>query len=230
VAGIAKGAGMIAPDLATLLVFVVTDAAVAPTVARRVVRATAEDAFNGLSVDGDTSTNDALFLLASGAAENAAVRAGSKEASALARAASDVGLELARQVAADGEGATKLVTVEVSGAASAAAARRVARAVGESTLVKAAFFGADPNWGRIACAVGYAGVPVDPDRVVIRIGRAVVFRRGQGVEAGRAAAREAMAGSEFTVRIELGGGDGRARLITGDLSHDYVEFNSAYTT
>jgi glutamate N-acetyltransferase / amino-acid N-acetyltransferase len=230
VAAIAKGAGMIAPDLATLLVFLLTDAVIAPAAAKAIVRAVSAEAFNGLSVDGDTSTNDSLFLLASGAAGNPGAKAGSPAARAIERAATEVGVDLARQVAADGEGATKLVTIEVGGAPSPAAARKVARAVGSSTLVKTAFFGGDPNWGRIACAIGASGVPIDPERVTIRLGRAVVFRRGLGVEAGRVSAREAMAGQEITVRIDLGGGSSRGRLITSDLSHDYVEFNSAYTT
>jgi glutamate N-acetyltransferase/amino-acid N-acetyltransferase len=230
IAGIAKGAGMIAPDLATLLVFFATDAALGKREARAVVGAIGEQCLNGLSVDGDTSTNDSLFLLASGAAENALPAAGSAAYRSFERAARAIGDELARLVAADGEGATKVVTIEVGGAPSAKAARQVARTVGESTLVKAAFYGSDPNWGRIACAIGYSGVRVDPERVTIRIGDAIVFRRGTGVVAGREQARAAMLGSDFTVRIDLGLGKAGARCITSDLSHEYVEFNSAYTT
>ena len=229
-AGIAKGAGMIAPDMATLLVFFLTDAALRRREAAAIARAVCSESFNELSVDGDTSTNDSLFLLAGGAAENDPPAAGSAAFRALERAACRIGTELARQVAMDGEGATKVVAIEVTGAPSASAARRVARTVGGSTLVKTAFFGSDPNWGRIACAIGYAGVSVDPDRVAIRIGDAVVFRRGTGVAEGREAARAAMADGEFTVRIDLASGSGRARFLTSDLSHDYVEFNSAYTT
>lgn len=228
-AAIAKGAGMICPDMATLLVFVVTDAVLGRREVALVARRMAES-LNSLSVDGDTSTNDSLFVLAGGAAGNAPPRADGAGMKSVLRAAGALGDEVARLVAADGEGSTKLVTIEVAGAATVRAAHRVARAVGNSMLVKAAFHGSDPNWGRIACAVGYSGVPVDPDRVTIRIGDAVVFRRGAGVDAGRTQARRAMLGSEFAVRIDLGSGRAGARYVTGDLSREYVEFNSAYST
>jgi glutamate N-acetyltransferase/amino-acid N-acetyltransferase len=229
VVGIAKGAGMIAPNMATLLVFVLTDAEVAPAVARRAVAESCDGALNGLTVDGDTSTNDSLFLLASGAAGNRRVSGGA-DAARLASAARAVCLEIAKLVAADGEGATKLVTIEVGGARSVGDARRVGRAVANSLLVKTAFFGNDPNWGRIACAIGYSGVPVDPERVTIQIGPVAVFRRGAGQAAARERARREMEKQEVKLRISLGLGAHAATVVTSDLSHDYVEFNSAYTT
>lgn len=229
IAGIAKGAGMIAPDMATLLVFVLTDARLSPAQARTIARAVAGGSFNELSVDGDTSTNDSLYVLASGAAGNAIPR-GAKALGRLRRAAVDVGDALSRMVAIDGEGATKAVSITVEGASSDATARRVVETIGRSLLVKTAFHGADPNWGRIACAAGYSGVKFDPDRVSIAIDDVVVFARGAGIRGVQGQARRRMLREEFSVRVELGGGKGTARMITSDLSPAYVRFNSAYTT
>jgi len=230
VAGIGKGAGMIAPDMATLLVYVVTDAAVDRRTAARLAREVAARPFNELTVDGDSSTNDSLFLLAGGAAGNATITGDGAARKALARAVGAVASEIARQVALDGEGATKAVRILVRGAASDRDAERIVRAVGGSQLVKTAFFGADPNWGRIACAVGYSGVAVDPARVSIRIGEIEVFRRGAGIATAREQARAVMAESEFDVTIAIGRGKGKARLLSSDLSKDYVDLNSAYST
>lgn len=228
--GIAKGAGMIAPDMATLLVFIVTDAAVDAATARWLAREVGARPFNELTVDGDTSTNDTLYLLASGAAGNPVVTGDGAVRRALARAVDAVAGEIARLVACDGEGTTKVVTIHVQGARSEADAVRVARTVGRSQLVKTAFFGADPNWGRIACAIGYSGVAVDPQKVSIRIGGVEVFRRGGGIASAAEAARAVMQRPEFDVTIRLGQGRAQARLRTSDLSHDYVELNSAYST
>ncbi|MFP6664221.1 MAG: bifunctional glutamate N-acetyltransferase/amino-acid acetyltransferase ArgJ [Deltaproteobacteria bacterium] len=226
--GIAKGAGMIAPEMATLLVFVLSDADLFPLEARRVARAIAGSSFNELSVDGDTSTNDSLFVLASGAARLR--RTGRRLPENFLEAAKQIGRDLAVLVARDGEGATKVVHLEVRGAANEAEARQVARTVSRSTLVKAAFHGADPNWGRIACAIGYSGVAVDPERVSIAIGGVPVFAGGVGVAGSRARARRRMQASEVEVVIELGRGQARAGAITSDLSPAYVKFNSAYST
>jgi len=230
IAGIGKGAGMIAPNMATLLVYLVTDAALDRRTAARLAREVAARPFNELSVDGDTSTNDSLFLLASGVAGNAVPRVDGPARRALAKAVGEVAGEVARLVAWDGEGATRVVTIEVRGARTDADAGRVADAVGRSQLVKTAFYGVDPNWGRIACAVGYSGVAVDPTKVSIKIGAIEVFRRGGGVDGAKEAAHAVMAQPEFTVSIALGRGPGRARRTTTDLSKDYVELNSAYST
>ncbi len=225
--GIAKGAGMIAPDMATLLVFLLTDARIdRATLRAATAAATAE--FNALTVDGDTSTNDSLFLLASGA--SGWKPTGPRERGRFLAAVAAVAGDLARQVASDGEGATKLVRVEVHGARTAEEARRVARAVGGSLLVKTALFGGDPNWGRIACAVGYSGARFDPRRVRISVAGVPLFRRGAVVPGARARARRAMRAREICVRIGLGAGAAAARLVTSDLSHAYVELNSAYST
>lgn len=228
VAGVAKGAGMIAPDMATLLVFLLTDAVLTPTQTRLVAQSVAATSFNTLSVDGDTSTNDSLFVLASGRAGNGPVARAAL--GSFLQAACRVGDRLARLVAADGEGATKTVTIDVSGAGSVAAARLVAVTVARSLLVKTALHGADPNWGRIACAVGYSGAAFDPAQVTIAIGGVPVFRRGGGVSGAAPRARAAMRREEFDIRITLGRGTGTARMITSDLSPAYVRFNSAYST
>jgi glutamate N-acetyltransferase/amino-acid N-acetyltransferase len=229
VAGVAKGAGMISPDMATLLVFVLTDARLSSARARWLAREVAAGSFNQLTVDGDTSTNDSLYVLASGCRGPALGRSG-QDLSRLRDAAVAIGERLARWVALDGEGATRAVRIEVTGAATMADARRVADAVGGSTLVKAALHGSDPNWGRIACAVGYSGARFEPGRVTIAVEDVVVFRRGVGVAGARTKARRRMAAEEFSIRIGLGAGRGMARVITSDLSPAYVRFNSAYTT
>ena len=225
--GIAKGAGMIAPEMATLLVFLITDADLSATSARKLARLVAGGSFNELSVDGDTSTNDSLFVLASGKAR-LAKRGGLPEP--FARAAVQVGRDLATLVAQDGEGSTKVVRLEVGSARTESEARQVARTVSRSTLVKTAFHGSDPNWGRIACAIGYSGVPVDPEKVTIAIGGIKVFAAGTGVAGSRARARRHMLGADIEVQIELGRGKAKTSAITTDLSPAYVEFNSAYST
>jgi len=230
IAAVGKGAGMMAPDMATLLVFIVSDAVVSAPHARGLLRAACAESFNALSVDGDTSTNDSVFLLASGRAGNRPPAAGSSALRALTKAATSVAQEIARLVVADGEGASKVVKIEVRGARNDLEARRVAATVARSLLVKAAFHGEDPNWGRIACAMGYCGVAVRPERVTIRIGGVEVFREGRGLAGAQAAARAAMQPSEFDVGIKLGSGRGRATFLTSDLSHEYVELNSAYST
>ena len=197
------------------------------TAARRLARLVAGGSFNELSVDGDTSTNDSLFVLASG--KTRVARSGGL-AEPFVQAAVQVGRDLATLVAQDGEGSTKVVHLEVASARTESEARRVARTVSRSTLVKTAFHGSDPNWGRIACAIGYSGVPVDPEKVTIAIGGVSVFAKGMGVAGSRARARRHMLGAEVEVRIELGRGRARASTITTDLSPAYVEFNSAYTT
>jgi glutamate N-acetyltransferase/amino-acid N-acetyltransferase len=230
IAGIGKGAGMISPDMATLLVYLVTDAALDRRTARWLAKEVAARPFNELTVDGDTSTNDSLFLLASGAAGNAVPSSDGAARRGLARAVGEVAGEIARLVAWDGEGATRVVTIDVRGARGDADAGRIADAVARSQLVKTAFFGVDPNWGRIACAVGYSGVAVDPAKVSIKIGAVEVFRRGGGIDGAKPAAHDVMARPEFTVSISVGTGPGKARRLTTDLSKDYVELNSAYST
>ncbi len=229
VAALGKGAGMIAPNMATLLAFVVTDARVAPAAARRTLSAAVAGSFNVITVDGDMSTNDTVLLLASGAAGNRTVRPGSAAQARFTRAVHEVLAEIARLIVLDGEGSTRLVEVTVRGARSDADAARVARAVAESTLCKAAFHGADPNWGRFVCAAGTAGVPLDPERIDVTIGGVPVSRRGRPLPRalGRAAAR--MQRREFPVDLHLHLGRGTGHILTADLSPAYVRFNAEYT-
>ena len=230
VAAMGKGAGMIAPEMATLLVFVCTDARLRPAVARRMLREGVAGTFNAASVDGDMSTNDSVLLLASGAAGNAAVRAGTPAYRLLASAVTNVLEELARLVVLDGEGASRLVDVVVTGARSDRDAARVARAIATSTLCKAAFAGGDPNWGRFVCAAGTARVPLDPDRIDVVIDGVVVSRRGRPLPGVLGRARRRMRRREFRVELALGQGKGQARMLTSDLTVAYVHFNAAYTT
>ena len=256
VSGIAKGVGMIHPNMATMLSLILTDAAVEPAVLWGLLRPAAVRTWNQLSVDGDTSTNDTVFALASGATPSAAVTVGSPAAAALGRAIEAVARDLARQQAADGEGATILITAAVRGARDDADARAVARAIVSSSLVKAAAHGKDPNWGRIAGAAGNgtvasqavleaagldagaaaarAGQPaaLDPDRLRITIAGHLVFdgARGGPLAFDRAAARAAMDAPELVIELDLNLGDGRGEAFGCDLTEAYVIENSEYTT
>ncbi|MFP5341411.1 MAG: bifunctional ornithine acetyltransferase/N-acetylglutamate synthase [Candidatus Limnocylindria bacterium] len=256
VSGIAKGVGMIHPNMATMLSVVLTDAAIEPAVLWSLLRPAAARTWDQLSVDGDTSTNDTVFVLASGAAGTGTIGAGSDAAAALGAAIEAIGRDLARQQASDGEGATILLTASVTGARDDADARAVARAVISSSLVKAAAHGKDPNWGRIAGAAGNAivagaavleaaglsadeaaaraGRPValDPDRLRISIAGHLVFDGTQGgpIPFDRAAARAAMHAPELVIGLDLGQGDGRGEAFGCDLTEAYVIENSEYTT
>jgi len=256
VTGIAKGVGMIHPRMATMLSIIVTDATVDPATLHGLLRPAAARTWDQLSVDGDTSTNDTVFVLASGAAGAAAVTAGTREAVELGRAIEAVARDLARQQAADGEGATTLITCQVSGAADDADARAIARTVISSSLVKAAAHGRDPNWGRVAGAAGNArladeavlaaaGLPaaaarsragtaaeLDPDRLRIAIAGHLVFdgRAGGPVPFDREAARAAMESPELLLRLDLGLGEGVGEGFGCDLTEAYVIENSEYST
>jgi glutamate N-acetyltransferase/amino-acid N-acetyltransferase len=230
VAALGKGAGMVAPDMATLLVFVLTDARVAPAAVRRTLRTAVGRTLNAITVDGDTSTNDTVLLLAGGAAGNGLVVGGSRDHVRFTRAVTEVLEEIGRLVVLDGEGSTRMIEIVVRGARSDADARRVARAVAESTLCKTAFHGADPNWGRFVCAAGTAGVPFDPERVDVRIGGVPVARRGRPLAGALARAARAMRRREVTITLDLHRGRGVGRILGADLSPAYVHFNAAYTT
>jgi glutamate N-acetyltransferase/amino-acid N-acetyltransferase len=229
IAAMAKGAGMIAPDMATLLVFVLTDARIEAGALRDAFRAALGATFNRITVDGDMSTNDTAVLLANGLAQNAPLRVGSRVHRRFTTALTELLGDLARLVILDGEGATRCVEVVVRGARNARDAARIARAITNSTLVRAAFHGGDPNWGRILCAAGAAGVPFDPGRCCLWIGRTAVVRGGVGC-GGEAAAARTMRRRDFQVTLDLGLGRSAERLLTADLSPGYVRFNSAYST
>ncbi|MGN6379944.1 MAG: bifunctional glutamate N-acetyltransferase/amino-acid acetyltransferase ArgJ [Gaiellales bacterium] len=228
VGGMAKGAGMIRPDMATTLAQITTDAEVPADVLRRMLRAAMDDSFNAISVDACTSTNDCAFLLANGAG---GARADSPRAvAALSAAVAEVAHDLARQVVRDGEGATRVCTFRVSGAAGDADARLAARAVAENVLVKCALHGGDPNWGRMLAALGASGAAVEPLRISVRIGGVPVVERGSGVDGSEPAARAALETDEVQIELDLGLSDGRARVIASDLSPGYVAFNAGVTS
>jgi glutamate N-acetyltransferase/amino-acid N-acetyltransferase len=227
VTGIAKGSGMIRPDMATMLGFVATDAKVSKVALQRIAKAAADQSFNAITVDGDTSTNDAFVCLATGKGPVARSR---KDVSALASAIAEVARSLAHAIVRDGEGATKFVSVRVEGGRNAAECRKVAYAIAHSPLVKTAFFAGDPNLGRILAAIGNAGIAtldttkvslyIDQVRVAVRGGRDPAYREAQGVAA--------MAKSEFTVRVALHRGGAAVTVWTCDLSYDYVKINAEY--
>jgi len=230
IGGMAKGAGMIHPNMATTLAFLTTDAALPAPLLRRALRQAVDRSFNAISVDGDTSTNDTVFLLANGQAGGAPMV---EEDDALARfteALTVVTTDLARMVVRDGEGATKLITVMVRGAQTPADARRVMSAVMTSPLVKTALYGGEPNWGRILAAAGRAGAALVPERVEIWIAGVPVVRGGQGLPGALPRAAEAMAQAEYELLLDLRLGSGEATGWTCDLNESYVKINAGYMT
>ena len=232
IVGIAKGSGMIEPDMATMLSFLSTDAHVSPAYLRGVLRRTADRTFNRVSVDGEGSTSDSVIALAGGAAGNRRLTKRSEpDAEVFEEAFCKVAEELAQSLARDGEGATKLVTVAVSGAHSAAEADRAARRIANSMLVKTALFGGDPNWGRILQTVGAGRIKMRSEAVHVRLGGVTVFRRG--ASAGPAARKKAagrLSADSVKIEVDLGAGTHSAKMWTCDLSYDYVKINAEYTT
>ena len=233
IAGLAKGAGMIHPQLAaaphaTMLAYLCTDVAANSTLLQRLLGEVAETSFNRISIDGDTSTNDTVLLLASGAS-GATLQEG--DLKIFSAALGEVCTSLAKQIVADAEGATHLVELHIRGAASDADALRVARALAHSPLVKTAWAGNDPNWGRLLAAVGCSGAQVDPARVAIRFGDLLICEHGDRAAAfDEAAAHRYLSQPEFSVHIDLGLGSGACRFWTCDLTRDYVSINADYST
>ena len=228
-AGVAKGSGMIHPRMATMLSFITTDIAILPRTLHLALRDAANTSFNCVSVDGDTSTNDTLVALASGRSGVAArwrTAAGRIFSAGLTQLCEG----LARMIAKDGEGAGKLVTVEVHGARRSIDAERIARSIANSPLVKTAIAGSDPNWGRIICAAGYSGARFDPDRVDIRINDFFLCRKGLDAGFDEAAAKRQMDVKEITLRVDLHEGKASARMWTCDLTHAYIDINASYRT
>ncbi len=232
IAGIAKGSGMIAPDMATMLAFVFTDAALPPGVLQSVLARAASRSFNCITVDGDTSTSDTLLLAATGRAGNRRpASASSRELGDFRRALQRVMTDLATQVVRDGEGASKFITIDVSGATSWQAARRVGLAIGNSPLVKTAVAGEDANWGRIVMAVGKAGERADRDRLTIAIGGIVIAAHGERrPDYDERKVAEHLRGQEIHIEVGLGVGRGRARTWSCDLTQDYIRINADYRT
>ena len=232
IAGIAKGSGMISPDMATMLSFILTDAEVSPVVLRGVLRRVVDDTFNRVTVDGESSTSDSVLLLANGVAGNRRLaRSGDRDLARFETGIHEVAQSLAMDLARDGEGATKLVTVRVGGARDARQAEVAARRIANSMLVKTALFGRDPNWGRILQTIGAGRVELVTAKTIVKLAGVTVFRAGRPTgPAARRRAQAALAAREIEIAVELGAGKGAARMWTCDLSYDYVRINAEYTT
>lgn len=231
VGGMIKGSGMIAPNMATMLGFITTDAAIAPSMLRRALAKAVSVSFNRLVVDGDMSTNDSVFVMASGKAGNVKITKADERYENFAKALTRVCIMLTKQMAADGEGATKFVMVTVKGAKTQSDAERAAQAIARSPLAKTSWFGKDPNWGRVLAAAGYSGAMVDDSRAEVYYGKAWAYRRGAVADAKQLEklAKE-LSGPELTVTVNLRLGNAEATVYTCDLSLDYVHINADYTT
>ncbi len=232
--GIAKGSGMIHPNMATMLVFITTDAAISPTMLQKALSADIQNTFNMVSVDGDTSTNDMVTILANGMAGNEEITEEGEDFTSFMKALNTVTVHLCRMIAGDGEGATKLLECKVSGADSEAVAKTVAKSVICSSLLKAAMFGADANWGRVLCAIGYAGADVDVNRVDVSFrsvkGEISVCVNGAGIPFSEEVAKEILLEKEIEILVSLGDGVYTADAWGCDLTYDYVKINGDYRT
>jgi len=230
IGGMAKGAGMIAPNMATMLSVISTDAEVEAGLLQDLLGRAVQRSFNCITVDGDMSTNDTVIALANGAAGGPRLEKDGSGVELFYAALEKVCRQLARAIARDGEGATKLVSIRVQGAADAGAARRVGLAVANSNLVKTAVFGCDPNWGRILCAVGYSGVEIDPDKVRVELCGTAIYNSGAGVDFEQEKLIKAMREEDIPIVIGLAQGHAEAEVFTCDFSYDYVRINAEYTT
>ncbi len=234
IGGIAKGSGMIHPNMATMLVFITTDVAIAPALLQKALSNDITSTFNMLSIDGDTSTNDMVVVLANGKAGNAELTEEDERFATFMKALNTITVELCRTIAGDGEGATKLLECTVTGAADTATAKTVAKSVICSSLLKAAMFGADANWGRVLCAIGYSGATVDVDKVDVAFssvkGTIDVCKNGAGVDFSEEKAKEILLEKEIDILVSLGEGDGTATAWGCDLTYDYVRINGDYRT
>ena len=232
--GIAKGSGMIHPNMGTMLCFLTTDCAISPEMIRKALLETVSVTFNRISVDGDTSTNDSCLVLANGLAGNETITAPGPDYDAFLEALKALCGLLARKMASDGEGAKHLITCTVSGAASEKSAETIAKSVISSTLTKAAVFGADANWGRVLCAMGYSGETFDPDKVDVSFasdaGEIAVCAAGRGLDFDEDLAKKILTEHDIEIRIAMGEGDGRCTCWGCDITYDYIKINGDYRT
>jgi glutamate N-acetyltransferase/amino-acid N-acetyltransferase len=230
ICGIAKGAGMIEPNMATLLTYVMTDALIDAKALNTVFHQVIDSTFNSISVDGCMSTNDTAIILANGLAGNNPLERAQARLQRFREMLTDVLAELAQAVVKDGEGATKFITILVEGAKSKSDARRVAYSIANSNLVKTAFFGEDPNWGRIIAAVGASGIPLEREKIILSVGNLTVFSQDAPVAFPLARLKEIFQKGSIEIRVSLGGGDKSYCVYTSDLSYDYVKINADYST
>ena len=234
IGGIAKGSGMIHPNMATMLVFLTTDAAISPAMLQKALSGDIANTFNMISIDGDTSTNDMVTVLANGLAGNPCIDAEGEDFSAFMKALNTVTIALCRKIAGDGEGATKLLECKVTGAADLDTAKTVAKSVICSSLLKAAMFGADANWGRVLCAIGYSGASVDVNKVDVAFrsaaGTVEVCKDGAGLDFSEETAKTVLLEKEIEILVALNSGDAAATAWGCDLTYDYVKINGDYRT
>jgi len=234
IGGIAKGSGMIHPNMATMLVFITTDCKISPEMLKKALSSDIKDTFNMVSVDGDTSTNDMVTVLANGMAGNAEITAEGEDFNAFMKALNTVTVYLCRCIAGDGEGATKLLECSVSGAKDTENAKIMAKSIICSSLVKAAMFGSDANWGRILCAIGYSGATVDVNKVDVSFksaaGEIKVCENGAGIDFSEEIAKKILLEKEIEIAVRLGDGDGHSVAWGCDLTYDYVRINGDYRT
>ncbi len=230
ICGLAKGAGMIHPDLATLLCFIITDIRIEEEMLRRALINSAEKSFNSLTIDGDTSTNDSVLILANGRAENRPINGPNGDFLIFQNILDWIMLKLAELIARDGEGATKLVRIIVKNAKSALTAKRMARHIASSLLVKTALYGSDPNWGRVIAAIGSSGIRIDPKKIDIYFGKLRVAKNGERASFSERRAKEILTNKEVEIAINLRQGSGAATVYTCDLTPDYVKVNACYRT
>ena len=229
ITGVAKGSGMIHPDMATMLSFIATDAMVSADALNKILKDTVEQSFNAITVDGDTSTNDACVLIATGKAGNIKIDSDTGDYLILQQAVNEVCMFLAQAIVRDGEGATKFITLDVQNAESQQAAKQVAFTIAHSPLVKTALFASDPNWGRILAAVGRAGVAIDINKIKLYLGDVcIVENGGRASSYTEAQGQKVMANEEITIRVDLSAGTASARVWTCDFSYDYVKINAEY--
>ncbi len=227
---IAKGSGMIRPNMATMLCYITTDIAIDQALLQKAVSGCVEKSFNMISVDGDMSTNDMVIVLANGEANNAKITAENADYQIFFDKLMMLCTELAKQIAADGEGASKFLTINVKGAKSFADAKTVGMAIANSPLVKTAFFGEDPNWGRVICAVGYSGADMVPEKTVVKFGGITIFANGTGATYDEKALAHVMKEKDIVIDIELNMGQEDATVWSCDLSYEYVKINGEYHT
>lgn len=229
IGGMAKGSGMIHPNMATMLAYLTTDAAIAPASLQHVLKSAVDQSFNSITVDGDTSTNDTVLCLANGLAANRAIQEGTRSYRDFERLLTEAAQALALMICRDGEGVTKVVKILVEGATATAAAKRVAETIATSNLVKTAMFGEDANWGRVMAALGRSGIAIDPSKVTMCFDDVVMVKRGVGLGlAAEGKIAQVFKRKEFTVAVHLGQGRACAHMWTTDLSYDYVRINASY--
>lgn len=234
IGGIAKGSGMIHPNMATMLVFITTDCAISPEMLEKALSSDIKETFNMISIDGDTSTNDMVTVLANGMAENAEITAEGEDFKTFMKALNTVNVYLCRRIAGDGEGATKLIECKVTGAETLETAKTVAKSVICSSLTKAAMFGSDANWGRVLCAIGYSGAAVDVNKIDVAFksqkGEIEVCKNGAGIPFSEEKAKEILLESEIEILVELNSGEYSSCAWGCDLTYDYVKINGDYRT